>query len=95
MCTRLFLNIDGSDFFSNTNELKFENGSISGTVECTNLEIIDDTIKEGNESFALVFCPGGDEAVHLQDHSATVHIIDDDRMSTIFEESREYILIIL
>ena len=53
---------------------------MSGAYECINISIVDDYIKEENESFLAVLSPGGDEAVHLASHYADVYIIDDDCM---------------
>jgi hypothetical protein len=69
-----------ADFVGGKYQLHFENGSVSGAIDCIDIEIIDDNIKEGNESFLVVLSPGGDEAVHLVNHYADVYIIDDDCM---------------
>ena len=72
--------LDEADFVGGKYQLHFENGSVSGAIDCIDIEIIDDYIKEGNESFLAVLSPGGDEAVHLVNHYADVYIIDDDCM---------------
>ena len=77
----MVLYLDGTDYLGYKYQLTFANTSTNGSVECLYLEIFDDNIKEENETFLAVLSPGGDEAVHLLNHYAEVHIHDDDSMS--------------
>ena len=86
LCSHI-LSLDETDFLGSKYPVLFGSTSVPGTVECIDLEIIDDYVKEDNESFVAVLSPKGDEAVHLMNHYAYVYIIDNDRMSAISEES--------
>ena len=89
------MSIDETDFLGSKYPVLFGSTSVPGTVECIDLEIIDDYVKEDNESFVAVLSPRGDEAVHLLNHYAYVYIIDDDRMLTISVESGNFTLNVL
>ena len=88
-----FVSLDETDFLGSKYPVLFDSTSVPGTVECIDLEIIDDYVKEDNESFVAVLSPKGDEAVHLLNHYAYVYIIDDDRTLTVSEESGNFTLI--
>ena len=68
------------DLLGSECQLHFESDSVSGVVECIEIVIIDDDLKEDNESFLIFLSPGRDKAVHLVNSHADVHIIDDDCM---------------
>ena len=68
------------DLLGSKYQLHFESDSVSGVVECIEIVIIDDDLKEDNESFLIFLSPGRDKAVHLVNSHVEVHIIDDDCM---------------
>ena len=47
---------------------------------CTIVPIVDDEVKEEDESFLFVISPGGDGAIVLEETSTDVYILDDDGM---------------
>ena len=69
---------DGTDYEDGANSVTFDAGSSSGSEECVNVTMIDDNVKEENESFLFVISPGGDGAVVLGISSADVLVTDDD-----------------
>ena len=83
--------VDGFDYDGRKEQLSFASGSASGAFECVDIEIIEDRIKERNETFVFSLSAGGDEAVHIIDHYATVHILDDD--STLWPDVENVLLI--
>ena len=69
---------DYTDYEGRVCRLTFESGSMSGAVDCVDIEIIDDDYKEQNESFVFALCAGGDPSVHINNFYADVYIIDKD-----------------
>ena len=69
---------DYTDYEGRVCRLTFESGSMSGAVDCVDIEIIDDDYKEENESFVFALCAGGDPSVHIDNFYADVYIIDED-----------------
>lgn len=51
-----------------------------GNTSCTEIDIINDNVKESNESFVFALCAGGDESVHIDDFYADVYILNEDSM---------------
>ena len=72
---------DGTDYKARVCQLTFDSGSTAGDTSCVDIVIIDDDVKEANESFIFALCAGGDDDVHIDDFHADVHIWDDDSMS--------------
>ena len=69
---------DYTDYEGRMCRLTFESGSMSGAVDCVDIEIFDDDYKEENESFVFALCAGGDPSVHIDKLYADVYIIDED-----------------
>ena len=72
---------DGTDYESSEGYLMFEEVSNSGSVQCATVPIVNDEVKEDNESFIFVISAGGDSDVVLEKSSTDVSIIDNDGMS--------------
>ena len=83
-----FLHIDESDYESSSGELTFEasfgNLSEVGDSECVDVVIVNNDIKEYNESFVFAICSGGDDDVEICEREANVLIIDEDSKSAKF-----------
>lgn len=62
-------------------ELHFGPGSVQGDLECVDISLIDDYVKEVNESFTFAICPIRDEDAHIANFCAEVEIEDDDSKS--------------
>ena len=77
----MFLFLAGTDYIGITGDLIFAPGSAQGDFECVYIPLIDDYVKELNESFTFAICPIRDEDVHITNFCAEVEIVDDDRKS--------------
>ena len=71
------LTLDETDYIRIEGSLTFEANSSSGTLECTSVPIVDDELKEENESFIFVIS-SSDDAVRLDVTTTDIHITDDD-----------------
>ena len=83
-----FLHIDESDYGSISCELTFEAsfGDLSGVgdSECVDVVIVNNDIKEYDESFVFAICSGGDDDVEICEREANVLIDDEDSKSAKF-----------
>ena len=83
-----FLHIDESDYGSTSGELTFEAsfGDLSGVgdSECVDIVIVNNYIKEYDESFVFAICSGGDDDVEICEREANVLIDDEDSKSSKF-----------
>ena len=60
----------------------FEGGSSSGSVQCATVPIVNDEVKEDNESFTFAISAGGDGDIVLGRTRTEVYIVDDDGTNT-------------
>ena len=58
----------------------FEGGSSSGSVQCATVPIVNDEVKEDNESFTFAISAGGDGDIVLGRTRTEVYIVDDNGM---------------
>ena len=73
---------DGTDYESSEGYLIFEEGSSSGSVQCATVPIVNDEVKEDNESFTFAISAGGDGDIVLGRTRTEVYIVDDDGTNT-------------
>ena len=74
----MLLSHEGEDFHLLDQEVTFDRGAISGSTQSASIDIIDDSLVEGTETFVVSgnvaapasFVPGGD--------TTTVSILDND-----------------
>ena len=70
-----------TDYYEAVGELHFEPGSMQGDLECVDVLLNDDCVKELNESFTFAICPIRDEDVYVEQFLSKVTIVDDDSKS--------------
>ena len=79
---------DGTDYESSEGYLVFEGGSSSGSVQCATVPIVNDEVKEDNESFTFAISAGGDGDIVLGRTRTEVYIVDDDGMYSFNSNNR-------